>query len=388
MRITQAVFGVFHHFALARELERRGHLEKIYSTWPMARLKREGLPPGKVETFPWIHTPETLLSRYGLLPRRFSDDLGVWNTLRFDDWTAKRISPDTDALIAIAGAALKTGRLVQQRGGRFICDRGSTHQRYQEELIRSEYERWGVDLAISDIRDTVREEEIYATADAITIPSTFAQRSFLQQGVQAAKLHIIPYGVELAPLNDAGLTELPAGSFDVLFAGAVSLRKGVPYLLEAFALLKHPGKRLRIAGHIEPCIKQVLERLPLAGVEFLGSVPSPAMKTLMRHSHVLVLPSIEDGFGLVMAEAMANGCPVISSTNTGGPDLYTDGVEGFIVPIRDAKALCNRMQQLADDLLLHAQMRTAALARVTGIGGWSEYGDRWVELLQQLTGKS
>jgi glycosyltransferase involved in cell wall biosynthesis len=388
MRITQAVFGVFHHFALARELERRGHLEKIYSTWPMARLRREGLPDGKVETFPWIHTPETLLSRYGLLPRRLSDDLGVWNTLWFDDWTAKRISPETDALIAIAGAGLKTGRLVQQRGGKFICDRGSTHQRYQEELIRSEYERWGVDLPISDIRDTLREEEIYATADAITVPSAFAQRSFVQQGVPAEKLHVIPYGAELTPLSDGGLTELPDGSFDVLFAGAVSLRKGVPYLLEAFALLKHPGKRLRIAGHIEPCIKQVLDRLPLDDIEFLSAVPGPELRSLMRRSHVLVLPSIEDGFGLVMAEAMASGCPVISSTNTGGPDLYTEGVEGFIVSIRDAKALCERMQQLADDPSLHAQMRTAAVARVTGIGGWTEYGDRWVELLQRLTGKS
>jgi glycosyltransferase involved in cell wall biosynthesis len=387
MRITQAVFGVFHHFALARELERRGHLEKIYSTWPMARLKREGLPHGKVETFPWIHTPETVLSRYGLLPRRLSDDLGVWNTLRFDDWTARRISPDTDALIAIAGAALKTGRLVQQRGGKFVCDRGSTHQRYQEELVRSEYERWGVDLPVSDIRDTLREEEIYATADAITVPSTFAQRSFLQQGVPAQKLHIIPYGAELAPLS-GGLTELPPGRFNVLFAGAVSLRKGVPYLLEAFSRLDHPGKHLTIAGHIEPCIKQVLGRMPLEGVEFLGSVPGPELKSLMRSSHVLVLPSIEDGFGLVMAEAMASGCPVISSTNTGGPDLYTDGVEGFVVPIRDPKALRERMQQLADDPLQQATMRTAALERVTRIGGWSEYGDRWMELLQQLTGKS
>lgn len=388
MRITQAVFGVFHHFALARELERRGHLERIYSTWPMARLKREGLKDSKVETFPWIHTPETLLSRYGLLPRRLSDDLGVWNTLRFDDWTAKRISPETDALIAIAGAGLKTGRLVQQRGGKFICDRGSTHQRYQEELVRSEYERWGVDLPISDIRDTLREEEIYATADAITIPSTFARRSFLQHGVPADKLHIIPYGAELSPLSDGGLMELPPGRFDVLFAGAVSLRKGVPYLLEAFARLNYAGKRLRIAGHIEPCIKQVLGRLPLDGVEFLGSVPGSELKALMRRSHVLVLPSIEDGFGLVMAEAMASGCPVISSTNTGGPDLYSDGTEGFIVPIRDPEAIRERMQQLADDPLEHGTMRLAALARVTGFGGWSEYGDRWVELLQRLTGKS
>ena len=57
MRIVQAVFGVFHHFELARELDRRGHLERVYSTWPWSRLKREGLPHSKVETFPWTHMP-------------------------------------------------------------------------------------------------------------------------------------------------------------------------------------------------------------------------------------------------------------------------------------------------------------------------------------------
>jgi starch synthase len=249
VKITQAVFGVFHHFALARELERRGHLETVYSTWPWARLKREGLPHGKVETFPWIHTPETVLNRAGLLPRWLSDDMGVQNALRFDDWTARRIPEDTDALIAIAGAGLKTGMLVQQRGGRFVCDRGSTHQRWQEQIVSEEYKRWGVDLPVSDIRDTLREEEIYATADAITVPSTFALRSYLELGVPREKLHVIPYGAELSGIVASDVRP-STESFDVLFAGAVSLRKGVPYLLEAFVRLRHPAKRLRLAGHL------------------------------------------------------------------------------------------------------------------------------------------
>ena len=388
MKITQAVFGVFHHFALARELERRGHLEAVYSTWPWARLKREGLTHSKVQTFPWIHTPETILNRAGLLPRWLSDDLGVLNALKFDDWTARRIPPDTDALIAIAGAGLKTGRLVQQRGGKFICDRGSTHQRYQEQLVSSEYKIWGVDLPVSDIRDTLREEEIYTTADAITVPSTFALRSYLELGVPAEKLHVIPYGVDLSHLTTADNILPSADLFDVLFAGAVSLRKGVPYLLEAFARLQHPGKRLRLAGSIEPCMKQVLSRLPQQNVEFLGPLPRVELTRLMQRSHVLVLPSIEDGFGLVMAEAMACGCPVISSTNTGGEDLYTDGREGFIVPIRDPQSIAERLQQLADEPGLQHRMRAAALVRVQEIGGWTQYGDRWVELLRGLTGRN
>jgi glycosyltransferase involved in cell wall biosynthesis len=79
---------------------------------------------------------------------------------------------------------------------------------------------------------------------------------------------------------------------------------------------------------------------------------------------------------------------VLASTNTGGEDLFSDGVEGFIVPVRDVEALRERMQRLADDPALQQRMSEAALARVRSIGGWNEYGDRWMSLLQELTGQS
>jgi alpha-maltose-1-phosphate synthase len=252
--------------------------------------------------------------------------------------------------------------------------------------VSSEYRLWGVDMPVSDIRDTVREEEIYAQADAITVPSSFALRSYVEMGVPREKLRMIPYGAELGAVNAEALTD--SNGLDVLFAGAASLRKGVPYLLEAFARLKVPGKRLRLAGSVEPDIKQVLRRLPMDGVELLGPLSKTELMALMRRSQVLVLPSVEDGFGLVMAEAMACGCAVIASTNTGAEDLYSDDREGFIVPARDPQAIADRLQRLADDRGLLQSMRAAAVRRVERIGGWSEYGEQWVAMLRELTGKS
>jgi len=65
----------------------------------------------------------------------------------------------------------------------------------------------------------------------------------------------------------------------------------------------------------------------------------------------------------VQGQALACGCPVLASTNTGGEDLFTDGVEGFIVPVRDVEALTEKMQLLADDPALQARMSEAALRR-------------------------
>ncbi|WP_254064609.1 glycosyltransferase [Granulicella sp. S156] len=393
MRVAQAVFGVFHHFELARELERRGHLDRVYSTWPWSRLQREGLPRDKVKTFPWLHLPQIALQRSPFDLPVLDDHLGYANALTFDRWTdrqfernLRRGEPSPDVLIAISGAGLLTGRNLQERGGIFVCDRGSTHQRYQENIVAEEYRRWGVERQVSDERDTMREEAIYAQADAITVPSSMAARSFVEMGVPAAKVHTIPYGVRLENFHPVG--EPPQGELRVLFAGAVGLRKGIPYLLQAFSELRHPSKRLLIAGQMQEDLRSVLPKCPQENVEFLGAVPQPRLVELMSTSHVLVLPSIEEGLALVQAQALACGCPVICSTNTGGEDLFSDGVEGFIVPIRDSGAIAARLQQLADDPLLQARMRAAALARVQAIGGWTQYGDRWEPLLRDLLASS
>ncbi|HSU18433.1 MAG TPA: glycosyltransferase [Acidobacteriaceae bacterium] len=389
MQIVQTVFGVFHHFELARELDARGHLARVYSTWPWARLKREGLPRDKVQTFPWLHVPEYLASRAPFDTTWLRDPLGYANAVAFDRWTERRLEPllrsgrHLDTLIGISGSSLRAGALVQRSGGMFVCDRGSTHQRYQEQLISDEFRRWGVNLPVSDPRDTRREEAIYEQADAITVPSSAAARSFVEMGVPSDKVHVIPYGVRLERFSPSA--EPRRDRFEALFAGSVGLRKGVPYLLEAFAGLRHPSKRLRIVGAVQEDLRPLLPKLPMADVEMLGSVPQSELAAMMSSSHVLVLPSIEEGLALVQAQAMACGCPVICSTNTGGEDLFTDGVEGFIVPIRDPAALRQRMQQLADDPELQRSMREASLRRVQSIGGWRQYGDRWERLLVGLS---
>ncbi|MGC9197402.1 MAG: glycosyltransferase [Acidobacteriaceae bacterium] len=387
MRIVQTVFGVFHHFNLAREMERRGHLERVYSTWPWQRLKREGLPHSLVETYPWIHVVDYAVGRSPIDLRWLSDELGYANALAFDRWTGRRLKSSKqrpDALIGISGSSLTSGAWLQREGGKFVCDRGSTHQRFQQQIVEEEYARWGVTQPVSDERDTVREEAIYKQADAITVPSSFVLQSFVEMGVPVEKLFQIPYGVRLEDFRPAA--EPAADEFQVLFAGAPGLRKGLPYLIQAFANLKHPKKHLWIAGSVQKDMKEVLKRLPLENVEFLGPLRQKELVDRMSRSHVLVLPSIEEGFGLVMAEAMACGCPVISSTNTGGRDLYTDGVEGFIVPIRSPKSIEDRMQLLVEQPHLRSEMAAAALRRVHSLGGWKEYGDRWEEFLLRLTG--
>lgn len=381
-RVVQSVAGTFHHFDLARELASRGFLTRIYSSFPWRRLRREGVPRDLVRTFPWIHGPWMIAGRYGLVPQWASRELAVKNARIFDSWVASRIE-DCDAFVGLSGSALNSGRVVQRRGGKYICDRGSSHIRYQKLLLDEEYSRWGFKRAQVDPRVVEREENEYAQADAITVPSEFSCRSFIEMGVPASKLRKIPYGVRLNRFRKTGGP--PTGSFDVLFAGSVSIRKGVPYLLEAFAKFRHPSKRLRLAGPVEAEMRSLFSRFDMTGVEVLGRQPQPDLARHMSASHVMVLPSIEEGLALVQGQALACGCPLISSVNSGGEDLFTDTMEGFMVPIRSPDAILERLTQLADDPDLRQRMSEAALQRVRSLGGWDSYGAQYAEFLAEMT---
>jgi glycosyltransferase involved in cell wall biosynthesis len=202
-------------------------------------------------------------------------------------------------------------------------------------------------------------------------------------GVAPEKVHVIPYGVRLdrfAPSDPP-----PTESFEVLFAGQIGLRKGVPYLLQAFARLKHPNKRLTLVGAIHDDMRALLQRLPTENVVFTGALPQSALAARMSCSHVLALPSVEEGLALVQGQALACGCPVIATRATGAEDLFTDGVEGFILDDRDTDALTTRLQQLANDPALRERMSAAALERVKFLGGWDTYGERWDNLLHAIT---
>ncbi|MDE2430182.1 MAG: glycosyltransferase family 4 protein, partial [Burkholderiales bacterium] len=263
---------------------------------------------------------------------------------------------------------------------KFICDRGSSHIQHQANLIQEEFKKWKLDFDEIDQKkiDTkiIRTEiDEYESSDLIFVPSSFSQQSFVDCGIPRTKTRLIPYGVDTklffpveSPKEDA---------LDILFVGAMSLRKGIPYLVQAFKSIGHRQKKLRIIGRPS---KIVIDRLRSSGIwddriEVLGHKPASELRMWMSKSHVMVLPSIEDGFGLVIAEALACGCPVIATEHSGGPDVITNGQNGFIVPSGDYLAIKHRIESIADSIDLQKQLRSSALKSVQKMGGWDQYID-------------
>jgi len=382
MRVVQTVFGKFHHFHLARQLHQRGMLAGIFSSYPSRKLRDQHIPMDLVHTFPYVHLPQLAVSRYGTIGSALSRGLSWWTALTLDGYVANRL-PDCDVFVGISGSGLKTGRLAQARGGKYVCDRGSSHIAWTDRMLTDEFARWGQQFKGVYPQNIIREEAEYAQADAITVPSEFARRTYVEMGVPADKIKKVPYGSDLSRFRK--VAEPDPDSFDVLFVGQISFRKGIPYLLEAFANLRHPKKTLTIVGSVLPEIRRYLQGKSLENVVFMGTQPHVRLQEWMSRSHVMVLPSVEEGLALVQGEAMACGCPLVSSENTGAEDLFDDGCEGFIVPIRDSGAITERLEEMAQDPNLRAKMSERSLERVARIGGWDSYGRDYVAVLEALT---
>jgi glycosyltransferase involved in cell wall biosynthesis len=286
--------------------------------------------------------------------------------------------------VSLSSTGLLGGQVVQERGGLYICDRGSSHIVFQNNILREEYKLWNQDYQDTDGRIVEREIAEYEVADFITVPSSFNVRSFIKQGVDSSKLQRIPYGGNLSRFYVKN--EKKGERFVVLFVGNFSIRKGAGYLLEAFSRFKHSKKELWIIGPIPRTTKRILQRFNLSSVRFLGRVENSKLIDFYNAASVFVLPSIEEGLAMVQGEAMACGCPVIVTENTGGEDLFRNNDGGFIVPIRDPRAIVEKLTLLSDDKELREKMSYDASQVIHRCGGWAIYGDQYVNFIKSVAG--
>lgn len=381
MNVILSCIGKFHHFDLARQLHARGDLGRIYTGYPFWKLKDERIPLDKIGSFPLFQSAYMLMSRSSRISDRTLDVARFISWNAHDLYVAGVLAP-CDVFIGLSGHNKRAGHRAKSLGAKWICDRGSSHILFQDKILREEHDKWGVPFR--GVPSWARESEVqeYSQCDLITVPSTFAENTFIEAGIPRAKIRRISYGVDLSKFFPVASPE--PDRFDMIFVGGVNIRKGIPYLLQAYARFRHPKKSLRIIGHVDPAFLPWVRANGLEGVSFLGPKPQSELKDYMSRSHLFILPSIEEGLALVQAQALACGCPVLCSENTGGADLITHGKEGLIVKARDVAALVDAMSHVASSPLVQSEMRKCALEIVDGTGGWATYGLNYAKVITEL----
>ena len=301
--------------------------------------------------------------------------------MKFGKWASRHL-PHAGVVQAWTGYALEPLAAAREMGAHAVAFRASAHIATQDALLREEFAMFG--LRAEPIYEPMIERELeeYRTADYIQVISSFAKRSFLEQGVPAERLILTPVGVDIAEV--AGIPRVKrAGPLRVLYLGHVSLRKGVHYLLQAAHSLPPGTVEVSLVGGATPDGKLLLERFARPG-EWKGSVNRDRLATIFAEHDVLVLPSIEDGFGAVISEAMAAGLPVIATTNTGGPDAVEEGVTGYIIQPRSPDALAGALTKLADDPVLCEEMGRASANAMRARRTWNDFADAMMQAYGRL----
>ncbi|MFH1085839.1 MAG: glycosyltransferase family 4 protein, partial [Chloroflexota bacterium] len=300
----------------------------------------------------------------------------VYNAL-YDRWAAAHIEP-ADLFFVWAGFALRSLSRARQVCPRCVVQCASAHPRYQWELMRKEYGRWGVPLRVSTF-GLERTAAEFALADRVLVPSEFAWRTFLACGHPPDRLLLSPFGVDAARFRPAA----PRGErpFTVLFLGRVALGKGIPYLLEAWRRLGWRDAELRLVGAVQAdyaaAFRGMVAGLP--GVRVVGHVADPVPH--YQQADLFAFPTLHEGSALVALEALACGLPVVTTDNAGS--AVRDGQEGLIVPIRDAEALAAALDRLRADVPLRAAMSDAARQRAEAYT-WERSEEAFVRALADL----
>ena len=295
------------------------------------------------------------------------------------DLLACRELCDCDVVNGWSGTCEGLFRRAKRRGALTLLQTGSAHAAMQKKLVDDERRRHEVVRAPTPTAMLRRQLAEYALADAIVVPSQFVRRTFVEAGVPADRLHLVPEGVDCTALQPGAKRD---AAFRVLYIGHLSFRKGVAHLLEAARGLTGSGVEFVLRGALEPDFSPVLAKY--AGLaRRVDRVPAGGFADFISQASVVVIPSIEDGWCAVTVEAMACGVPVIVSANTGTADVVREGVDGFVVPAGAPAAIAERIVWLRNHPVESGLMRVAARQRVAEFS-WDAYRSRMVALFTNL----
>jgi glycosyltransferase involved in cell wall biosynthesis len=302
---------------------------------------------------------------------------GVYRDL--DGAVARRLLTETTssrAIYAYEDGALESFRAARTTGRFALYDLPIAHWRTLRRLLEEEAERlpeWA--CTMEGLHDSAekhaRKDEEISLADHIFVASSFTRNSLTDAFGNDLKISMIPYGCPEPQVTHPSSRKRGA-PLHLFYAGHLAQRKGIADLIAAMELLSVDW-RLTLAGPRPREVPTALDRfLADPRCNWLGVVPHATLLERMAQAHVFVFPSIVEGFGMVITEALASGLPVITTPNTAGPDILTEGHNGYVVPIRDPGALAERVTLLSEDEDLRAAMASNALqtaARLT----WREY---------------
>ena len=294
----------------------------------------------------------------------------------FDRWMAARMERrrNATAVYAYEDAAEAMFGAATRLGWRRIYDLPIAYWETSHRLLAEEAERWPEwEFTLESTRNSAakcaRKTHELALADCVVCPSAFVAESLPAEARVTKRVIVAPFGSPPAGPPPAG--RAAGARLRVLFAGSWSQRKGLADLFAAMRRLRCRDVELVVLG--SPVAEFEFYRRVGGEFTFERARPHGEVLEFMRTCDVFCLPSIVEGRALVVQEAMSQGLPAIVTRHTGADDVVSDGVSGFVVPVRDSQALAEKIGWFADHRDAVPEMGRAAQTAAARLG-WADYG--------------
>lgn len=267
----------------------------------------------------------------------------------------KIFKPSEINLFMIHGNCTNLIALCKQVNTMVIGEAVNAHPVFQDRLLNEEAKTRGIKYnANIQVRNKMLAE--FDAVDYLLVSSRFVKRTFMENGYDEAKIIRLPYGVENIPHAAGVYSKKPVSNYckkiKVLCVGQITIRKGQSYLLKAIKLLnqtfKDPIFEQTLVGRSEPAYMKCLNDLPV-DFEHIRHINNSDMTAFMAGFDIFVSPSLEDGFSVVVTEAMSAGLPIVTTNNNSAADIIDDGYNGIVVAAGDATAIKQVIERLVDE---------------------------------------
>ncbi len=277
----------------------------------------------------------------------WSDRVWEWSEHQFDRYVSKQLVPELDAIYGYEHAAEFTFERAKQIGVKTIYDVPAPETTQIRNLMEREISHypemdtlWFQKTKEREPNRLQRRKREWELADIVICASNFTKQTFATAGYDTHKVKVIPYGAP-EPISESACESggsSPNEKIAFIWAGTFSLRKGAHYLLEAWHQLK-AGQHatLEIYGTCD-LPASLLHPLP-DGVHFKGTISQTELLEHYEAADALIFPTMYDGFGMVITEALSRGCPVITTHHAGAAHFITSGETGYIIESASSSAI-------------------------------------------------
>lgn len=371
-------------------------LYKISSINALSDIRRRELEislKAFTKTNPWLEIGRLIAPKAGLKSLvkhetgKFSVDAVYKN---HDSWVGKELTRcDADTLAAVYAyedGAMESFSRAKKRGIECFYDLPIGYWRAARKLMEIETEKWPAwSATLTGLKDSQnklqRKDEELRLADHIFVASSFTAKTLVQYPGKLAPISVIPYGFPNVSAEKREYSFDGSRPLRILFVGGLSQRKGIANLFDA---VKKVGSKvqLTVVGK-RPVDNCAALNEALADNHWIPSLPHHEILELMRTQDVLIFPSLFEGFGLVITEAMSQGTPVITTDRTAGPDLIKHGEDGWIIEAGSSEAIQDVIEHLLSNPDEIKNAGTKALETASR-RPWSVYGEELSKAIRKL----